>query len=90
MALRRAQTDLIGYAYEPREFGRVCGPVWAERAPKQEVAQVADRGEIPEHVRDLTFDTAMRRRVDEFEEDEPAAFWHGFVEGVRAYVVGRI
>jgi hypothetical protein len=75
-------------AYTPRELGLVCGGEWAEQAPKQEVAELAESGEIPEHVRDLTFDADIRERLEELEDSNAeAGFWQGFVHAVRAHVV---
>jgi hypothetical protein len=71
--------------FNPRERGLMIGRVWAEsqEADPLTALQLAAEGTIPDDVR------TRERVVDALVEyiENPAAFWEGFIHGVRAYLV---
>jgi hypothetical protein len=89
--------------YTPRERGLLIGAIWAEHTAKSSarytdrdghpvdvVAEAAKKPpQIPDDVRRMIMDEAgMRERLDASEDpDADGAFWAGFRDGVRAYIV---
>jgi hypothetical protein len=75
----------------PREFGLLIGQMWAEHLPtesddKRHLAEVLDERRVPDEVRERVMLPDIRERLDgSAEANADAAFWDGFVDGVRAF-----
>jgi hypothetical protein len=76
--------------FTPRERGLLIGHAWAQEAASLEAAKhVADGEQVPDDVREIVLgDGGMRDRLEaSIDPNAEAAFWGGFVHGVRAFVV---
>jgi hypothetical protein len=86
----------------PRERGVVLGYTWAELARARGLVVTDAKGRkidpllaaahkppvIATEVRDQLMDEGMRERLDASDDpDAESAFWAGFGDGVRAYLV---
>jgi hypothetical protein len=75
--------------FTPRERGLLIGHAWAQEAASWEAAkQVADAEQVPDDVREVMLGHGgMRERLEaSIDPNAEAAFWGGFVHGVRAFV----
>jgi hypothetical protein len=76
--------------FTPRERGLLIGHAWAQEAASPKAAKhVADTEQVPDDVREIVLgDGRMRDRLEaSIDPNAEAAFWGGFVHGVRAFVV---
>lgn len=73
--------------FTPRERGLLIGHAWAQEAASTEVAtHVADTEQVPDNVRETVLDSMRERLEASIDPNAEAAFWGGFVHGVRAFV----
>ena len=75
--------------FTPRERGLLIGHAWAQEAASPEAAKhVVDTEQVPDDVREVVLERGgMRDRLEaSIDPNAEAAFWGGFVHGVRAFV----